>query len=131
MTLHHLPEGMAVGLAVTAATTGQDPVAQAGAWTLVAAMAIHNAAEGALVSLPLRREGMTRTAAFLRGQWSGAAEVAGALVGALAATVAVAVLPWGLAAAAGAMGAVILGDLLPELRRTVTGMQARGIPAGT
>lgn len=115
MTLHHLPEGMALGLGMAAASNG-DAVAAAGAGTLLAAMAVHNAAEGALVAAPLRAEGMSRGGAFMRGQLSGVAEVAGALVGALAVNASTAVLPWALAAAAGAMATVVLGDLLPELR---------------
>ncbi len=116
MTLHHVPEGMALGLGVAAAVGG-DAVAAAGAGTLVLAMAVHNAAEGALVAAPLRAEGASRLHAFSRGQLSGVAEVAGALLGAAAVAVSTALLPWALAAAAGAMAAVVLGDLLPELRR--------------
>lgn len=115
MTLHHLPEGMAVGLGVAAAARG-DAAAAAAAGTLVLAMAVHNAAEGALVAAPLRAEGASRFTAFWRGQVSGLAEVAGALLGALAVTASAAALPWALAAAAGAMAMVIIGDLLPEVR---------------
>lgn len=114
MTLHHLPEGMALGLGVAAASHG-DAAAVTGAGTLLLAMAVHNAAEGALVAAPLRAEGAGRLHAFMRGQLSGLAEVAGALVGAVAVNASAAVLPWALAAAAGAMAAVVLGDLLPEL----------------
>lgn len=116
MSLHHVPEGMAVGLAVTAAQSG-DALASAGAWTLVAAMASHNAVEGALVSLPLRQEGATRLRAWSMGQLSGVAEVAGAFLGAAAVTVSSVLLPWGLGIAAGAMLAVVLADLLPEVHR--------------
>ncbi len=117
MTLHHVPEGMAVGLAVAAAAQhGADPLAAAGAGALVLAMAVHNAAEGALVSLPLRQEGMSRGRAWIQGQLSGVAEVAGALLGAAAIGMSAAILPWALAAAAGAMLHVVLGDLLPEVR---------------
>lgn len=115
MTLHHVPEGLALGLGVAAAANG-DAAATAGAGALLAAMATHNAAEGALVAAPLRAEGMSRAGAFARGQLSGLAEVAGALVGAVAVNASAAVLPWALAAAAGAMAMVVLGDLLPELR---------------
>lgn len=118
MTLHHLPEGLALGLGVAAASQG-DPAALAGAGTLVLAMVVHNAAEGALVAAPLRAEGMGRWAAFRRGQWSGVTEVAGALVGAVAVQAGTAVLPWAMAAAAGAMVAVIVGDLLPEVAAIV------------
>lgn len=115
MTLHHVPEGMALGLGMAAAANG-DAVAAAGAGALLVAMAVHNAAEGALVAAPLRAEGVSRMGAFMRGQLSGLAEVAGALVGAVAVNASTAVLPWALGAAAGAMGMVVLGDLVPELR---------------
>lgn len=118
MTLHHVPEGMAVGLAVAAAVHG-DAAAAAGSASLVAAMAVHNAAEGALVSLPLRQEGMSRPGAWMRGQASGLAEVAGALAGAGAVTAASSILPWALAAAGGAMASVVAGDLLPALRESL------------
>ncbi len=115
MSLHHVPEGMAVGLAVAAASGG-DAAATAAAALVVVAMASHNVFEGALVSLPLRQEGATRLRAFTFGQLSGLAEVVGALIGAGAASFSDAVLPWGLAAAAGAMLTVTVVDLLPELR---------------
>lgn len=115
MTLHHVPEGMAVGLTVAAATLG-DASAAAGSAALVLAMALHNSVEGALVSLPLRQEGMGRAQAWMRGQASGIAEIVGALLGATAVGLASAVLPWALAAAGGAMVAVVAGDLLPGLR---------------
>jgi zinc transporter, ZIP family len=115
MSLHHVPEGMAVGLAVTAASHG-DEHATAAASLIVMAMASHNFLEGALVSLPLRQEGSSRLRAFLFGQLSGVAEVVGALIGAGAVVFSTTLLPWGLAFAAGAMLTVTLVDVLPELR---------------
>lgn len=117
MSLHHVPEGMAVGLAMTAAHQG-DALASVGAWTLVAAMASHNAVEGALVSIPLRQEGASRVRAWSMGQLSGVAEVFGAFIGAGTMTLSAMLLPWGLGLAAGAMLAVVLADLLPEVRRS-------------
>lgn len=114
MTLHHIPEGMALGLAVVAGSQG-DAAAAAGAGVLVLAMAVHNAAEGALVAAPLRYEGASRWSAFWRGQLTGAAEVGGALLGAGLVTLSTLLLPWALMAAAGCMLAVIAGDLIPEL----------------
>jgi zinc transporter ZupT len=125
MTLHHIPEGLALGLGVAAAVQG-DALAAAGAGSLVAAMAVHNAAEGALVAGPLVAEGESRWRAFGRGQLSGLAEVGGALLGAGAAVAAAVLLPWALAAAAGAMAAVVLGDLLPELRAVARGGRVAG-----
>lgn len=123
MTLHHVPEGMAVGLTVAAAALG-DTSAAAGSAALVLAMALHNSVEGALVSLPLRQDGMGRGRAWMRGQLSGVAEIAGALLGATAVGLASAVLPWALAAAGGAMVAVVAGDLLPELRHQLRPVRA-------
>lgn len=115
MTLHHVPEGMAVGLAVTAAVNGDDAAA-ASATLVVVAMAGHNLLEGTLVSLPLRQEGASRLRAFTFGQMSGLAEIAGALIGVCAVALSAALLPWGLAVAAGAMLTVTLFDVLPEMR---------------
>jgi ZIP family zinc transporter len=115
MSLHHLPEGMAVGLAVSAATSG-DAMAAASALVVVVAMAGHNVLEGALVSLPLRQEGASRWRAFTFGQLSGVAEVLGAVIGAGAVIVSAALLPWGLAVAAGAMLTVTLVDVMPAMR---------------
>lgn len=115
MSLHHVPEGMAVGLAVTAASTG-DAAAGASAVLVVAAMAGHNLLEGALVSLPLRQEGASRLRAFTFGQMSGVAEVVGAFFGAGAVMLSAALLPWGLAVAAGAMLTVTLVDVMPAMR---------------
>lgn len=115
MSLHHLPEGMAVGLAVSAAAAGNETAA-ASALLVVLAMAGHNLLEGTLVSLPLRQEGATRLRAFTYGQLSGVAEIVGALIGAGAVVFSTTLLPWGLAAAAGAMLTVTLVDVLPEMR---------------
>jgi ZIP family zinc transporter len=115
MSFHHVPEGLAVGLAVSAGMTG-DATAGAAAVLVVVAMAGHNVLEGALVSLPLRQEGASRGRAFLFGQASGIAEIAGAILGAGAVAFSSALLPWGLAAAAGAMVTVTVVDLLPAMR---------------
>ncbi len=114
MSLHHLPEGMAVALAVSAASGG-DVAAAASATLVVVAMAGHNLLEGALVSLPLRHEGASRWRAFTFGQLSGAAEVVGAVIGAGAVVVSAAMLPWGLSFAAGAMLTVTLVDIMPAM----------------
>ena len=113
MSAHHIPEGMAVGLAVAAAHQGS--AVSAGA--LVLAMAVHNTFEGMAVAVPLHAEGMTRRRSFAFGQASGLFEVGGGLVGALAVAFSAGVLPYGLAIAAGAMLFVALGDVLPEARR--------------
>lgn len=115
MSLHHVPEGMAVGLAVSAAAHG-DALAVAAATLVVVAMAGHNVLEGALVSLPLRQEGASKWRAFTFGQLSGVAEVVGAVIGAGAVVLSASLLPWGLAVAAGAMLTVTLVDVMPEMR---------------
>lgn len=115
MSLHHVPEGMAVGLAVSAAIGG-DAAAATSATLVVLAMAGHNVLEGALVSLPLRQEGASRLRAFTFGQLSGVAEMAGAVIGAGAVALSAALLPWGLAVAAGAMLTVTLVDVMPAMR---------------
>lgn len=115
MSLHHVPEGMAVGLAVSAASVG-DAAAAASATLVVLAMASHNVLEGALVSLPLRQEGASRLRAFTFGQLSGAAEMVGASIGAGAVVLSATLLPWGLAVAAGAMLTVTLVDVMPAMR---------------
>lgn len=114
MSAHHVPEGMAVGLAVAAA--GGD-LGAPGALGLVVAMAAHNAVEGLVVAVPLREEGMPRGRSFLLGQASGLFEIAGGALGAGAVAFSATALPWGLALAAGAMLVVALGDVLPEARR--------------
>jgi zinc transporter, ZIP family len=119
MSLHHVPEGMAVGLAVSAASSGA-PSAAVSAGLVVVAMASHNLLEGALVSLPLRREGLSRRRAFACGQLSGAAEVLGAVVGVVAVSISTALLPWAMAAAGGAMLMVTLVDILPGMRENWT-----------
>jgi ZIP family zinc transporter len=113
MSAHHIPEGMAVGLAVAAA--GEGNAMSAGA--LILAMAVHNTFEGMAVAVPMHAEGMTRRRSFAFGQASGLFEVAGGVVGAIAVTFSAGVLPYGLAVAAGAMLFVALGDVLPEARR--------------
>lgn len=114
MSAHHVPEGMAVGLAVAAAAQGAPA---AGAMALVVAMAVHNAFEGAAVSAPLRDAGLSRRRSFMLGQASGLFEIAGGVLGAVAVTMSAAALPWGLGLAAGAMLVVALGDVLPEAGR--------------
>jgi|GEM_PF-5447417 len=113
MSAHHVPEGMAVGLAVAA--VGQGDAMSAGA--LVLAMAVHNTFEGMAVSVPLHAEGLSRGRSFAFGQASGLFEVGGGVLGAAAVAFSSGVLPYGLAVAAGAMLFVALGDVLPEARR--------------
>ena len=115
VTLHNIPEGMAVGLAFAlAAKSGGGPEAYASAIALALGIGIQNFPEGAAISLPLRQEGFSTGKAFLWGALSGLVEpVFGCLAVLLAIWVAP-VLPWLLSAAAGAMIYVVVEELIPE-----------------
>lgn len=115
ITLHNVPEGLAVGVAFGAAAG--DAAGMAAAWALAVGIALQNFPEGAAVSLPLRREGMSRGRAFCIGQFSGAVEPVAGLAGALLAAGAGGILPGLMSFAAGAMVAVVLAELVPECQR--------------
>ena len=118
VTLHNIPEGLAIGVAFGALAANPTPAALTAAWMLAVGIALQNFPEGAAVSLPLRREGMSRRRAFLIGQASGAVEPLAALVGCLLAVYVEAVLPFALAFAAGAMVVVVIAELVPESQRS-------------
>jgi len=114
VTLHNIPEGMAVGLAFALAAQHNDPALRAAAIALAAGIGIQNVPEGAAISLPLRQEGMPAGRAFWLGCLSGAVEpVFGLLAVLLAAWIAPA-MPWLLSFAAGAMLYVVMEELVPE-----------------
>ncbi|RZS92729.1 ZIP family metal transporter [Cuneatibacter caecimuris] len=115
VTLHNIPEGMAVGLSFAlAAQHGADPGAMAAAIALAVGMGIQNFPEGAAISLPLRQEGMKASKAFLLGSLSGFVEpVFGILVVLIAGTIQP-LMPWLLSFAAGAMMYVVVEELIPE-----------------
>lgn len=112
ITLHNIPEGLAVGVAFGAAGLGLAPLA--GALALTLGIGLQNFPEGAAVALPLRREGFSRRRAFFYGQASGVVEPLAALVGAWAVTQSQALLPFALSFAAGAMIFVVVEELIPE-----------------
>ncbi len=114
VTLHNLPEGMAVGVTLAAARMEETGVAMAGALTLAVGIAIQNLPEGAIISMPLRSAGASRGKAFWYGVLSGAVEPVGALLTVLLASHVVPVLPYLLAFAAGAMIYVVVEELIPE-----------------
>jgi ZIP family zinc transporter len=118
ITLHNIPEGLAVGVAFGfAATLAPGPAATAaigGAIALAIGIGIQNFPEGAAVSIPLRREGMTKTKAFGIGQFSGMVEPIAGVIGAALAITMQGVLPFSLAFAAGAMIYVVVEELIPE-----------------
>lgn len=114
ITLHNLPEGMAVGVALAGALENNSYMPMAGALALAIGIAIQNFPEGAIVSMPLRSAGNSRRKSFLMGTLSGVIEPIGAIVTILIAHIVLPVLPYLLAFAAGAMIYVVVEELIPE-----------------
>lgn len=117
ITLHNIPEGLAVGVLFGAAGSGVDPSGTAtiaGAITLAVGIGIQNFPEGLAVSMPLRREGVSVGKSFWYGQLSGIVEPISAVVGAAAVLMVRPILPYALAFAAGAMIYVVVEELIPE-----------------
>jgi len=117
MTLHHIPEGLAVGVAFGAAAAGLPHTTLAAAIVLAIGIGIQNFPEGLAVSVPLRGEGMSRQKSFWFGQLSAAVEPVAAAVGAASVIVSTAVLPYALAFAAGAMIFIVLEEIIPQSQR--------------
>lgn len=117
ITLHNVPEGLAVGCAFGALASCGD-AAWRSAWLLAVGIALQNFPEGAAVSLPLRRDGYSCARAFLFGQLSGAVEPLSGIFGALLAISVRSALPFLLSLAGGAMVTVILLELLPECQKS-------------
>jgi ZIP family zinc transporter len=118
ITLHNIPEGLAVGIAFGAVAAGTSASASlAGAIALAIGIGLQNFPEGAAVSIPLRREGFSRTKAFLYGQASGIVEPIAGVFGAFAVIKMQPILPYALAFAAGAMIYVVVEELIPEAQR--------------
>ena len=115
VTLHNIPEGMAVGVVFAGMLSGSAEITAGGAMALALGIAIQNFPEGAIISLPLRAEGKSRGKAFLGGMLSGAVEPAGAALTVLAASLIVPVMPYLLSFAAGAMIYVVVEELIPEM----------------
>ncbi len=114
VTLHNLPEGMAVGVTLAGALLGNTGITMAGAFVLSVGIAIQNFPEGAIISMPLRSEGMSRKKAFAAGVLSGIVEPIGGAATLLLAESVTRVLPYLLAFAAGAMIYVVVEELIPE-----------------
>lgn len=114
VTLHNLPEGMAVGVILAGAMMAGTGITLAGALALSVGIAIQNFPEGAIISMPLRSAGASRKKAFLYGVLSGVVEPVGAVITILLASHVVPVLPYLLAFAAGAMIYVVVEELIPE-----------------
>lgn len=118
ITLHNIPEGLAVGVAFGTLNGGQYSVeALMGAVTIAVGIGLQNFPEGAAVSIPLRREGYSRTKSFLLGQASGLVEPIAGLIGAVLVVYMEAILPFALSFAAGAMILVAVHELIPECQK--------------
>lgn len=114
ITLHNIPEGLAIGVAFGAVAAGYPAATLGGAVALAIGIGIQNFPEGAAVSVPLRREGMSRKKSFWYGQLSGAVEPIAGLIGAAAVLIMQPLLPYALSFAAGAMIYVVAEELIPE-----------------
>ena len=115
VTLHNIPEGMAVGVVYAGWLAGEAGVSLTGALALAIGIAIQNFPEGAIVSMPLLAEGMPKGKTFRMGVLSGAVEPIAAVITILAASAVVPILPYLLAFAAGAMMYVVVEELIPEM----------------
>ncbi|MCG1029014.1 ZIP family metal transporter [Virgibacillus halodenitrificans] len=113
ITLHNIPEGLAVGVAFGAIAADLPSASLAGAITLAVGIGIQNFPEGLAVSMPLRREGMSRRKSFMYGQASGMVEPIAGIIGALAVTLIQPLLPYALSFAAGAMIFVVAEEVIP------------------
>ena len=114
VTIHNLPEGMAVGVVFAGVEQGASGISAAGAIAVSLGIAIQNIPEGAIISMPMRAEGNSRRKSFLIGSLSGVVEPIGGLVVILLAGLIMPVLPYMLAFAAGAMFYVVIEELIPE-----------------
>ena len=115
VTLHNIPEGMAVGVVFAGWLSGESNISSAAALALAIGIAIQNFPEGAIVSMPLRAEGMSKGKTFLYGIMSGIVEPVAAAVTIVAASAVVPILPYLLSFAAGAMMYVVVEELIPEM----------------
>lgn len=114
VTLHNIPEGMAVGVILASAMAEESMISMSAAWALAIGLAIQNFPEGAILSMPLHSEGMSKGKAFLIGALSGVVEPVAALLTILLISFISPALPYLLAFAAGAMMYVVVEELIPE-----------------
>jgi ZIP family zinc transporter len=117
ITLHNVPEGLAVGVAFGAAAAGRPTAAVSAAVALAIGIGIQNLPEGLAVAMPLRREGMSRARSFWYGQLSGIVEPIAGVLGAWVVFIAEPILPYALGFAAGAMVFVVIEEVIPESQR--------------
>jgi ZIP family zinc transporter len=114
ITLHNIPEGLAIGVAFGAVASGYPSASLAGAVALAIGIGLQNFPEGVAVAMPLRREGYSRLKAFWYGQLSATVEPVAAVIGVLAVSAAQPLLPYALSFAAGAMIFVVVEEVIPE-----------------
>lgn len=117
ITLHNIPEGLAVGVLFGGVAAGIPEASIAGALTLAIGIGVQNFPEGIAVSMPLRRMGMSRTKSFMYGQSSALVEPIAGVIGAVAVTFFTPILPYALAFAAGAMIFVVVEEVIPETQQ--------------
>ena len=116
VVLHNIPEGMAVGVTLAGAMLGETGITMAGAIALTIGIAIQNFPEGAIISMPLKAEGVSKPKAFLYGALSGIVEPIAAIITILLISVVFPILPYLLSFAAGAMIYVVVEELIPGLQ---------------
>ncbi len=115
VTLHNIPEGMAVGVVYAGLLTGKSDITLMGAMALSIGIAIQNFPEGAIISMPLRAQGERKLKAFSHGMLSGIVEPIGAILTIIASSLVVPALPYLLSFAAGSMMYVVVEELIPEM----------------
>ncbi len=118
VTLHNIPEGLALGVAIGAAASGDSAATAGSALALALGLGIQNLPEGLAVSAPLRREGMSRMRSAWYGQLAGVVEPIAAVTGAVLVGTSLVFMPYGLSFAAGAMVFVVIEELIPECQRS-------------
>jgi ZIP family zinc transporter len=121
ITLHNIPEGLAVGVGFGAVAYGLPSASLAGAVALALGIGIQNFPEGMAVSLPLRREGLSQGKSFMYGQLSGVVEPIAGVIGAAIVGISRPILPYALAFAAGAMIFVVVEEVIPESQQSGNG----------
>ena len=114
VTLHNIPEGMAVGVLFAGVILGETGITVMGALVLALGIAIQNFPEGAIISMPLKEEGVSKTKSFIYGALSGIVEPIAAIITILLTNIVVPILPYLLSFAAGAMIYVVVEELIPE-----------------
>jgi len=130
ITLHNIPEGLAVGVAFGAAATGVPGASLGAAVALAIGIGLQNFPEGTAVAMPLRREGVSRARSFFYGQLSAVVEPVAGVLGAAAVVLAKPILPYALAFAAGAMIFVVAEELVPEAKRGSPDIAAMSVMVG-